>query len=170
MKDPFNKNQKEIIYEQVNVKLPVHERLMERIEQVDISEILSRRPLDTSERIVVFYGRSYWEHINYIETIMANLEKGYTLKTKIIQGDRKVYSSDAFFVSPDGYCEDPRVVINLLLAQYTALSKLVQKLDATISKNLTTKHNLKLLQDYILADALTFLESILREPTDLPVH
>jgi hypothetical protein len=169
MKDPFKKIEKEKIYE-VKVNLPIYDKVLEAIDKIDLDRLLPRRPLDTSVSPVFTYGDTYWRHQNYMDVLINLIKNDHTLKARQIMSDRRLYTYATFFVAPDNCYEDPRTVIRMLLAQFEILANLAQEIDCRQHKTVTTKHNLKLLQDYILADALTFLESILREPNDLPVH
>lgn len=169
MKDPFKKIEKEKIYE-VKVNLPIYDRVLEAIDKVNVDKLLARRPLDTTLSPVFVYGKTYWQHQSYIDNVIFSLRNGHTLRSKQVISDRVPYSYSAFFVASDNCYDDPRTVIKKLLPQFESLARVCQEIDCSMHKTLTTKHNLKLLQDYILADALTFLESILREPNDLPIH
>ncbi len=162
--------QKEVYHEEVEVFLTPVELALDKIESIRIPEISNRVPLDTSQKPIIVYGKTYLDYSRMLDNLTETISMGHTLRTKEVLGLRVNYSYNQFFISPQGWYENPREAFKVLLDSMRRLMIEIQKLDADVGKGITAKYNLKLLQSYVIADVLTLLESIVRESSNVSVN
>ncbi len=136
-----------------------HERLIELIDEVDVSRVARLYSLDSREKRILVPGVTHDEVSETLREILELLRQDFTVTRRLVQENRIEYYEKDFFVSRDGYYADRPTAIGEILALGKEIALQVQRLIATPQRSLTLKHNLEQ-ASVIIDDLLVFVEAL----------